>query len=107
MLYYNNGHRRTITGASLAQLRRRMSAPARACFAADVIDGRIVLQGLTIKAVAALAGTSVDYVHHALRLTPEQRASSTRRSSARAAADARASGLRGRRRRADRLGGNR
>jgi hypothetical protein len=50
-----------------------MSTAERAVLAADIVDGRIILQGLTIKAVAALAGASVDYVHHALRLTPEQR----------------------------------
>ena len=71
MLHYTNGHRRAISGASLAQLRRRMSAAERACLAADVVDGRVVLQGLTTKA-------GVGYVDRALRLTPEQRADVSR-----------------------------
>ena len=73
MLQYTNGHRRAISGASLAQLRRRMSAPERACLGADIIDGRVILQGLTAKAIAALVGVSVGSVDRALRLTPEQR----------------------------------
>jgi len=73
MLQYTNGTRRAITGAGLAQLRRRMSAAERACLGADIIDGRVILQGLTAKAVAALVGVSVGYVDRALRLTPEQR----------------------------------
>jgi hypothetical protein len=51
-----------------------MSAAERACLAADIVDGRIVLQGLTVKAIAALVGVNVGYVDRALRLTPEQRA---------------------------------
>jgi len=74
MLQYTNGTRRAITGAGLAQLRRRMSAAERACLAADIVDGRVVLQGLTVKAVAALVGVNVGYVDRALRLTPQQRA---------------------------------
>jgi len=62
-----------LSGASLAQLVRRMSAPGRACLVADIADGRVVLQGLTIKAIAALAGVNLSYVHVALNLTPEQR----------------------------------
>jgi len=73
MLQYMNGHRRAISGASLAQLRRRMSAPERACLAADIVDGRVILQGLTVKAIAALVGVNMGYVDRALRLTPEQR----------------------------------
>jgi hypothetical protein len=74
MLEYPNDYRRaTISGAGLAQRRRRMSAAERACLGADVVDGRVVLQGLTIKSVAALVGTSVGYVNRALRLTPAQR----------------------------------
>jgi|SRR5262245_10194735 len=72
--HYNNGRRRAITGAGLAQLRRRMTAAERACLGADIVDGRIVLVALTTKAVAALVGVSVGYVDHALRLTPQQRA---------------------------------
>ena len=73
MLNHTNGSRHAITGASLAQRRRRMSAAERACLAADIIDARIVLQGLTVKAIAALVGVNVGYVDRALRLTPEQR----------------------------------
>jgi hypothetical protein len=50
-----------------------MSAAERACLGADIVDGRVVLQGLTVKFIAALVGTSVDYVDRALRLTPAQR----------------------------------
>src|SRR5262245_2378698 len=73
MLHYTNGYRRAISGASLAQLRRHMRAAERACLAADIVDGRVALQGLTTKAIAALVGVSVGYVDRALRLTPEQR----------------------------------
>src|SRR5262249_31522870 len=73
-LNYTNGHRRAISGAGLAQLRRRMSAAERACLAADIIDGRVILQGLTAKAIATLVGVNLGYVDRALRLTPEQRA---------------------------------
>ena len=65
MLQYSNGSRRAISGAGLAQLRRRMSAAERACLAADIVDGRIVLQGLTVKAIAALVGVNVGYVDRA------------------------------------------
>jgi len=73
MLHYTNGHRRAISGASLAQLRRRMSAAERAVLAADIVNGRVVLQGLAVKAIAALVGVNVGYVDRALRLTPAQR----------------------------------
>src|SRR5262245_20093128 len=46
MLEYSNGRRSAISGASLAQLRRNMSADERAILAADIIDGRVILQGL-------------------------------------------------------------
>ena len=74
MLLYSNGSRRAISGASLAQIRRRLSAAERAVLAADIVDGRTVLQGLTVKAIAALVGVNVGYVDCALRLTPQQRA---------------------------------
>jgi hypothetical protein len=74
MLKYTNRARRAITGPSLAQVRRRLSAAERAVLAAEIVDGRLVLRGLTIKAIAALVGTCPAYVHRALRLTPEQRA---------------------------------
>jgi len=74
MLQYTNDHRRAISGAGLAQLRRRMSAAERACLAADIIDGRVILQGLTAKSIAGLVGVNLGYVDRALQLTPEQRA---------------------------------
>jgi len=73
-MLYTNGSRRAITGAGLAQLRRHMSAAERACLAADIVDGRVALQGLTVKAVAALVGVNGSYLARALRLNPEQRA---------------------------------
>ena len=76
MLYRSNGASaspRALSGASLAQLVRRKSAAARALLAAEIIDGKIIVQGLTIKAVATIAGCSVGSVFAALRLTPEQR----------------------------------
>src|SRR5262249_43835258 len=74
MLQYSNGSRRAISGASLAQLRRHLAAPARACLAADIVDGKIILQGLTAKSIAGLCGVNLGYVDQALKLTPEQRA---------------------------------
>jgi hypothetical protein len=74
MLEYPNNYRRaTLTGAGLAQRRRRMSPAERAVLAADIVDGRVVLQGLTVKSIAALVGVNVGYVDHALKLTPAQR----------------------------------
>jgi hypothetical protein len=73
MVTYRNGNRSAISGASLAQLRRRMSAAERAVLAAEIVDGRIVLQGLTVKAIAALVGACPAYVHRALNLTSAQR----------------------------------
>ena len=51
----------------------KLSMAARACLAADILDGRLTLQGLTIKLVAAAVGVSVGYVTTALRVSPEQR----------------------------------
>jgi hypothetical protein len=73
---YTNGGRAVnpvITGASLAQKVHHLLAPDRACMAADIIDGLVTIQGLTVKAVAALCGVSAAYTHVALRLSPEQR----------------------------------
>ena len=78
MLQYRNGPCRAISGVSLAQLRRHMAAPERACLAADIIDGRVVLQGLTAKGIAALCGVNLAYVNAALNLTPEQRCEASR-----------------------------
>ena len=51
----------------------KLSKAARACLAADILDGRLTLQGLTIKLVAAAVGVSEGYVAAALRVSPEQR----------------------------------
>jgi hypothetical protein len=69
-----NGGSRSFNGASLAQRLRRMSPPQRAILAANIIDGRVIVQGLTAKAITAICGASGAYVSAALRLTPEQRA---------------------------------
>jgi hypothetical protein len=50
-----------------------MTPAQRAVLAAEIIEGRVILQGLTAKAVAALTGASQPYVNIALRLTPEER----------------------------------
>jgi hypothetical protein len=55
-----------------------MTPPQRAILAAEIIDGRIVLVGLTTKSIAAIAGVSQPYVNAALRTTPEQRAAIAR-----------------------------
>jgi hypothetical protein len=73
MLNYSNGGRRAISGASLAQIARRMTPVERAVLAADVVDGRILIQGLTAKSVAHLVGTNQSYMFAALRLSPEHR----------------------------------
>jgi hypothetical protein len=64
---------RCISGASLARCLRHMTPAQRAVLAAEIIEGKVVLQGLTAKAVAALTGSSQPYVNIALRLTPEER----------------------------------
>jgi hypothetical protein len=73
MLNYDNGSPSAISGASLAQLVRRMSAPQRAILAADILDGRTILQGLTAKSIAMIVGASPAYVWAALRCSPERR----------------------------------
>ena len=73
VLKYPSTARRAISGAGLSQVRRRMSAVERAVLAADILDGRVVLQGLTAKAVSELVGANLSYVHRAVLLTPEQR----------------------------------
>jgi hypothetical protein len=65
---------RCVTGASLAQIAWRMTPIERAVLAADIIDGKVVLQGLTAKSVAHLVGTNQSYMFAALRASPEQRA---------------------------------
>jgi hypothetical protein len=77
MLYYNNGSftrtPRILSGASLAQRLRRMSPPERAVLGADILDGRVVLQGLTAKTIAEIVGVNQSYLFAAARATPEQR----------------------------------
>jgi hypothetical protein len=46
-----------------------MNASQRAVLAADIIDGRLVVMGLTRKAVTALCSASHAYVAAALRTT--------------------------------------
>jgi hypothetical protein len=69
----NGASGRLLTGASLAQIIRRMSPPQRACLGADIADGRVVLRGLTIKSIATLVGAEQAYLFAALRCTPQQR----------------------------------
>src|SRR6516164_6386704 len=64
---------RRISGASLAQLVKGRSPSERAVLAADILDGRIVVVGLTRKAVTTLCRANTNYVAAALRTTPEQR----------------------------------
>jgi hypothetical protein len=64
---------RYISGASLARFVRHMTPAQRAVLAAEIIEGRVILQALTAKAVVALTGANQPYVNIALRLTPEER----------------------------------
>ena len=64
---------RVISGASLAQYRRRMSLPERAVLGADILGGNVRLQALTAKSIAALVGVSVASLGAAARATPEER----------------------------------
>jgi hypothetical protein len=54
-------------------LHMRASKSAKACDAADVIDGLAVLQNPTLRLAAAAYGVSIGSVTRARRLTPEQR----------------------------------
>jgi hypothetical protein len=54
-------------------LNRKSPKSAKACDAADVVDGHAALQNPTIRLVAAAFGVSVGYVLAARRLTPTQR----------------------------------
>jgi hypothetical protein len=58
---------RYISGASFARFVRHMTPAQRAVLAAEIIEGRVILQALTAKAVVALTGANQ------LRLTPEER----------------------------------
>jgi hypothetical protein len=62
---------RVVDAHSLAH--RKLSKAARACEAADILDGFTTLQNLTIRLVAAAEGVSVASVVTARRLTPAQR----------------------------------
>jgi len=62
---------RVVDAHSLAH--RKLSKAARACEAADILDGFTTLQNLTIRLVAAAEGVSVASVVNARRLTPAQR----------------------------------
>jgi hypothetical protein len=54
-------------------LHLRASKGAKACDAADVVDGLAVLQNPTLRLAAAAYGVSLGSVARARRLTPEQR----------------------------------
>jgi hypothetical protein len=63
---------RVVDAHSLAH--RKLSKAARACEAADILDGFTTLQNLTIRLVVVAAeGVSVASVVSARRLTPAQR----------------------------------
>src|SRR5262249_60848293 len=69
-----NGASRVISGAGLAQVLRRLSPTERALLGADILDGMVIVSGLTAKSVAVLVGVSASYLSAAARATPEQRA---------------------------------
>jgi hypothetical protein len=76
MSYLSNGFdasAQTLSGASLAQKIRRMKPPERAVLAAEILDGTIIVRGLTAKSVATLVGVNQGYVFAALKAQPEQR----------------------------------
>lgn len=54
-------------------LHMQASKSAKACDAADVVDGFAVLQSPTLRLAAAAYGVSIGSVARARRLTPEQR----------------------------------
>ena len=83
MQYSPNGngasHRRLcLSGASLAQLVRKMCPVERALLAANILDGDVVITALTRKTVTSLCGATPNYLDAALRCTPEQRAAVAR-----------------------------
>jgi hypothetical protein len=67
------GGARALSGASLAQMVRHMRPAERALIAADIVDGKVIVQGMTTKSVAMIVGTSIASAFAALRLSPEQR----------------------------------
>lgn len=54
-------------------LHQRASKAARACNAADVVDGLAILQNPTLRLAAVAHGVSLGSVARARQLTPEQR----------------------------------
>jgi hypothetical protein len=62
---------RVVDAHSLLHLQAPKSA--RACAAADLVDGLAILQGPTLRIAAAAYGVSLGSVARARRLTPEQR----------------------------------
>jgi hypothetical protein len=64
---------RRISGASLAQILRRMSLPARAVLGAEILDGEVIVQNLTLKTIAGLVDVSTSSLLAAARATPAQR----------------------------------
>jgi hypothetical protein len=62
---------RVVDAHSLLHLRAKKSA--RACDAADIVDGLAVLQNPTMRLAATAYGVSIGSVARARRLTPEQR----------------------------------
>ena len=64
---------RMISGASLAQTLRHLPPPARACWGADIVDGKITITAPTARSVALTTNVNPSYLFTALRLTPEQR----------------------------------
>ena len=77
MTYLPNGFPasgpRRISGASLAQKLRRLPLPDRAVFGAEILDGSVVVQNLTLQTVASLVNVSVSSLLAAVRATPAQR----------------------------------
>ena len=63
-------------------LHLRASKSAKACDAADAVDGLAILGNPTLRLAATAYGVSIGSVARALRLTPEQR-QAVRRASAR------------------------
>jgi hypothetical protein len=52
---------------------RKLSKTERAILGAEILDGRVVLQGLTLKLIATAVGVSTSYIAAARRATPDQR----------------------------------
>jgi hypothetical protein len=69
----NASYPRYVSGASLAHFVRRMTPVQRAVLAVEILEGRVIVQALTVKTVATLVGTSLSSVYAALRCTPDRR----------------------------------